>query len=633
MWRVGVTGDLVHAYLRRIMRISVIVPIYNVEKYLRQCLDSVIAQTFSDWEMILVDDGSTDRSGSIADEYAAADDRIAVIHQKNAGLSAARNAGIDAACGEYIYFLDSDDYIVENTFEILYNTANNTGVELLVFNGMNFSEDDNGRFIKQELLIEEFKSWKQIFTGSELFCRMLEENSLLMCCVYLQIVRRDSLLRSGIRFKEGMLHEDNLYSFRLFMAMKSSMVIDKVLYMRRIRQGSITNNPVTIKNLEGLNTVYSEVTELSHSLNLSYHVRKYVNQYLRFFFMGIAKNYYVLNKRERKNFFPKYNAMIKMAKSNNYNYNINVKIICSFRHIYGLYKTFLIKFMRLRHVCLRKNKICYVRFSGGLGNQMFQYAFYKCLKQRGCKVYADLSSYRYDGAMPFELDEVFKKVSVNKIFCKKGILTDAIKKFIYVGKCSNCEKNDSWYDKNILEDITGGVYIGYWQTEKYFTGIERELRQDFRFGYGEENLKALADELRRSNSVSVHIRRGDYLDIQDVYGGICTMEYYANAIDRIKTMAGQDVQFYFFSNDIEWVKTQFKGDNYHYISEELFESYEDWYDMCLMSSCRHNIIANSSFSWWGAWLNDNEDKIVIAPSKWLNTGETPDIWCDGWIRI
>ena len=341
MWRVGVTGDLVHAYLRRIMRISVIVPIYNVEKYLRQCLDSVIAQTFSDWEMILVDDGSTDRSGIIADEYAAADDRIAVIHEKNAGLSAARNAGIDVACGEYIYFLDSDDYIVENTFEILYNTANNTGVELLVFNGMNFSEDDNGRFIKQELLIEEFKSWKQIFTGSELFCRMLEENSLLMCCVPLQFVRRDSILNGAICFREGIVHEDNLYSFILFMSVKSATTIDKVLYMRRIHKGSITNSRVTIKNLEGLNTVYSEVTELSHNLELTEDVRKYVDRYLRFFFMSIVCDYYCLDKKDRKLFSSKFCNLIKLASANNYNNDRTVMIICRFRHIYGLYKRIL----------------------------------------------------------------------------------------------------------------------------------------------------------------------------------------------------------------------------------------------------------------------------------------------------
>lgn len=325
------------------MKISVIVPIYNVEKYLRQCLDSVIAQTFSDWEMILVDDGSTDRSGIIADEYAAEDDRIAVIHQENAGLSAARNAGIDVACGEYIYFLDSDDYIVENTFEILYNTANNTGVELLVFNGMNFSEDDDGRFIKRELLIEEFKSWKQIITGRELFCRMLEENSLLMCCVYLQIVRRDSLLRSGIRFKEGMLHEDNLYSFRLFMEMKSSMVIDRELYMRRIRKDSITGSPVTIKNLDGCSTVYNEITELSHNLELTNNLKTYINRYLRVFFMIIAQNYYRLDRKERKLFFSKFRNIVRTASENNYNNDRNVMLICRFRYIYGLYNRILSK--------------------------------------------------------------------------------------------------------------------------------------------------------------------------------------------------------------------------------------------------------------------------------------------------
>ena len=93
------------------MKVSIIVPMYNVENYIKQCVESVLLQDFFDWEMILVDDGSTDKSGRLADEYAAKDNRILVVHQENRGPGAARNAGLDAARGEYVYFLDSDDYI------------------------------------------------------------------------------------------------------------------------------------------------------------------------------------------------------------------------------------------------------------------------------------------------------------------------------------------------------------------------------------------------------------------------------------------------------------------------------------------------------------------------------------------
>lgn len=605
-------------------KVSVIIPIYNVEKYLRQCLDSVIAQDFTDWEMILVDDGSTDGSGIIADEYAA-DERIYLIHQKNLGSGAARNTGLREAHGEYVYFLDSDDYIDKELLKTCIESLEKTSNDMAVFNFR--TEDEDGVYIEtskiqpKNIIIREQKQLIDYYIKDFLSYDMAY-------CLWNKFYKRSIIDDNKIRFEENEnLAEDLCFNMEYAMYIKKVVCISDVLYTYRIRTGSVMDSSkdvdivnlytnigyriyTDLRDIKRLNNVYSKFYIIFSALIFPQYIRKTLKD---------AKN--AAQSVENKEFLKKMNQKYLL------HFVQDTKALGVFRASNSF------RYTAASLMGLMGQNVCYVKFLGGLGNQMFQYAFYKALKQRGCRVYADLSYYRYDGVMPFKLDEVFKKASVNKRFCKNGILTDGVKKLAYIGKSGMCEKADAWYDKNMIQNITGGVYTGYWQTEKYFTGIERELRQDFRFGYGEEKLKALAGELRRSNSVSVHIRRGDYLDIQDVYGGICTMEYYANAIDRIKDMAGQDARFYFFSNDIEWVKTQFKGDNYHYISEELFESYEDWYDMCLMSSCRHNIIANSSFSWWGAWLNDNEDKIVIAPSKWLNTGETPDIWCDGWIRI
>ncbi len=320
------------------MKISVIVPIYNVENYLRECLDSVLAQTFSDWEMILVDDGSTDGSGKIADEYADLDERISVIHQENAGLSAARNTGIDAARGEYLYFLDSDDYILENALDIMYNLAERNNAELVIFNGRDFLVSDDGVFYEKDLLIKDFKSYNRLITGNEVFCTMLANNSGVLYCVWLHLVRRDSLLKYDIRFKNGMLHEDNLYSFYLFMNVKSVIVIDEVLYMRRVREGSITNSRITVRNLEGYNIIYTEITEWLHKEVVDENVKKYINQYLRFFFMSIAYNYYKLSKEEKYTFRPKFNNIMKLASLNNYNNDRNVMLICKHRYIYKIYR-------------------------------------------------------------------------------------------------------------------------------------------------------------------------------------------------------------------------------------------------------------------------------------------------------
>lgn len=115
-------------------QISVIIPIYNVEKYLSDCVESVLKQTYTDLEIILVDDGSQDASGQICDDYAKQDSRVQVIHKKNGGLSSARNAGIDQATGQYFFFLDSDDWIAENALELLYKEIKSTGSDLALCN-------------------------------------------------------------------------------------------------------------------------------------------------------------------------------------------------------------------------------------------------------------------------------------------------------------------------------------------------------------------------------------------------------------------------------------------------------------------------------------------------------------------
>lgn len=138
----------------------------------------------------------------------------------------------------------------------------------------------------------------------------------------------------------------------------------------------------------------------------------------------------------------------------------------------------------------------------------------------------------------------------------------------------------------------------------------------------------MLDEIEKSNSVAMHIRRGDYLELSDTYGGICTEKYYVNAIKQFEDM---DCKFYIFSNDYEYAKVHYSGDRF--VIVKPFEQFpEANMDLVLMSKCKHNIIANSTFSWWAAWLNSNRSKIVIAPEKWINK-PTKDIHCSGWIKI
>ena len=192
----------------------------------------------------------------------------------------------------------------------------------------------------------------------------------------------------------------------------------------------------------------------------------------------------------------------------------------------------------------------------------------------------------------------------------------------------------SFADERLMDNnLEWGYLQGYFQTKVFAQEIEDILRREYTFGETEDaRLQEIVWALRTKNAVAVHIRRGDYLDAARMYGGICTEEYYQEAMRVIKEKVGKPI-FYFFSNDIEWVKDNFCEEDAVYIESQMFDDYQDWYDMYLTSECKHNIIANSSFSWWGAWLNQNKNKIVIAPKRWVNADSMEDIYLEEWMRI
>lgn len=178
------------------------------------------------------------------------------------------------------------------------------------------------------------------------------------------------------------------------------------------------------------------------------------------------------------------------------------------------------------------------------------------------------------------------------------------------------------------------LFMGTWQSEKFFIDAKKMVRQVFVFNeslLSGETLE-LKNRILAENSVSIHIRRGDYLNNQynNGFAGVCTEEYYSKAIDLITKKVDQSV-YYVFTDDKDWVSEHFKIENAIYVNINSGE--DSWQDMYLMSRCKHNIIANSSFSWWGAWLNANPDKIVIAPKLWWRLFEHDDVVPESWIRI
>ena len=271
------------------------------------------------------------------------------------------------------------------------------------------------------------------------------------------------------------------------------------------------------------------------------------------------------------------------------------------------------------------NQSFIVEYKGGLGNQMFQYAFHRWLEKRGFIVQTDLSAYHLLRSRPFLLNKIFKRVRFEE--CN----------YLHLERLK--EENKISYeneDKRFnLQQSSNIILSGYWQHFFYSDEIKNELRELYSFDIQQEKeLINMAERLSKENSVSVHIRCGDYLQKENVllFGGICTYEYYQSAIQYIKDRV-KCPRFYVFCNDINWVEEHMKMENIIYIDKNKFENYVDWYDMFLMTQCKHNIIANSSFSWWGAWLNQNSSKIVIAPKKWRNDRSLKNICPQKWIRL
>lgn len=268
-----------------------------------------------------------------------------------------------------------------------------------------------------------------------------------------------------------------------------------------------------------------------------------------------------------------------------------------------------------------------IAFCGGLGNQMFQYALYKNFLKRGKNVKADLSAYIKPGMMPFQLCDVFSNIKIER--CnpnKKDMYLKVGKDKVYIEQPPE-ENIKKIYRQELLE-MENGYIEGWHCSYKYPELVRQELLNDYAFPYQSD--KQLCEWKRifeQKETVGVHVRRGDFLSPQyrRLIGNICTKEYYDKAIAYVKRRC-PNAFFCFFSDDMEWVKHNMIEENALYIEKNMFTKYYDWYDMFLMSICKHNIIPNSTFGWWGAWLNRNPNKLVIAPKKWKHRWEAED-WC------
>jgi hypothetical protein len=281
-----------------------------------------------------------------------------------------------------------------------------------------------------------------------------------------------------------------------------------------------------------------------------------------------------------------------------------------------------------------------VRLQGGLGNQLFQYTAGRALsihlntpfkldnitsKKNNQRTYA-LSWFNINPQMATK-KEIKKIICFPKLYRYKPKLFAKYKPSIYV--------EPHFHFSNNFFNLKNPVYLdGYWQSEKYFSLYETIVREDLTIQKKYiEHLNVKINEMKNCNSVAIHIRRGDYTNSKILYyHGLLQPSYYTKAIDYIANQT-QSIKLYFFSDDINWVKENIQISHPHeFVTSYTKSAIEDFY---LMSQCKHNITANSSFSWWAAWLNPNPSKIVIAPKKWFNKSphNTTDLIPNEWIKL
>lgn len=290
-----------------------------------------------------------------------------------------------------------------------------------------------------------------------------------------------------------------------------------------------------------------------------------------------------------------------------------------------------------------QNQMIIVRIKGGLGNQMFQYALGRALSLKtGLPLVLDKRHYAREREHGFSLDGYqLADTEIDIARLPPSPKERPVAHFLWrllKRKPQLQQEAGAAFDPTIYS-ISGPAWVeGYFQSERYFKDYATKIREELTLSSppDAENARWLDEISTEPRAVSLHVRRGDYVRnaVFAARHGTCTPDYYARAVTHLKHEMGADPVIYAFSDDPDWVR-----DNMDLPAEIRVVGHNDasrnTEDIRLMSACRHNIIANSTFSWWGAWLNPHPDKIVVAPTQWFAdpTQANPDICPENWTRI
>ncbi len=544
-------------------KVSVIMPVYNTkEEYLREAIESILNQTYNDFEFIIVNDGSTNNAEEVILSYKY--ERIKYVKQENSGVAAALNKGLEKADGEYIARMDSDDISLPERFEKQVNFLdNNCDIAILG-------------------------------TAFELFGKENFTISHMMYPKILDFYHGCFLGHPTVMFRKS---EFDKYGLKYNPNYKCE---DYELWSRAIKVLKICNLPDILLKYR------------THDKNISFKSPKFMEDEKK---VQQSILDFLTDDEEAKNYIKKFYE-VKPDKATFLQKVFSVKNIYIKGSKHKVITIFGFQF------CDKKEPEFSVMLSGGLGNQMFQWAFgYAMEKKTKKKVAFDLSWFQKAD------DKDFKgtKRALDLQNFNLDLVVESCEKFR-----ETYEKRENIYEPALFRKCGKRKFIGYFQCEKYFEKYRKEILEHFKLKtpLDEKNEKML-EEIKSVNAVSLHIRRGDYLTFYEVYSK-CTTDYYTKAMEYIAKRV-DNPHFFIFSDDISWVKKYLKMD-YPFTVVDINTSENAVFDLELMKNCKHNIIANSTFSWWGAWLNENPHKIVIAPKQWF-VKEKTDIIPKAWKKI
>ena len=318
--------------------ISVIMPVYNVERYVRKAAESVLRQTYPHLELIVVNDGSTDGSPAICDELAAQDSRVRVVHQQNGGPSNARNAAIFLARGEFLYFLDSDDWLREDALDILVQRMRETAAELLFFDSAIVDENNTPDRLKHNYIRSRCYGMQD---GPRMMGELNRDNAFSVSVPFL-FIHKSFLDAIGLRFYDGILHEDVLFTFQLFVHASRVAHVQESLYFRRIRAQSIMTLPKTALHASGVFTACIQSLQAASPALKDAALYPIVAEHLARIFIGAMAVYHQLPAKDKREVAPQKDAMVAQVKKMGCFQQKKVALLCwnsrfffALRTVYG----------------------------------------------------------------------------------------------------------------------------------------------------------------------------------------------------------------------------------------------------------------------------------------------------------